>query len=180
MNKTTIRVIVTSFMILFIISGCQNNKAMAELENFKAKAEMESQNLELVRQMWTEWNHRNIEFFIEVLDSAKYIYYSPVNNPKPQPSAKVIEGMEKIWKDAPDIAINVEELMASGDKVISIMTFSFTHLQEYNGIPATGNKIEVSTINIVRIEDGKIIEERESADALGWMKQLGYKFQPPE
>ena len=90
------------------------------------------------------------------------------------------EGMEKFWENAPDATLNVEELMATGDKVISIMTFSFTHSQEYNGIPATGNKIEVSTINIVRIEDGKIIEERESVDSLGWMKQLGYTIQPPK
>ncbi len=180
MNKIAIRVIVTSFVILLFISGCQNNKAMAELEDFKAKAEIESQNLELVRQTWTEWNNRNIEFFMEVYDSAEYVYYSPIDNPNPESREEVMEMMKKAWKEMPDITLNVKELMATGDKVISTMTFSGTHTQEFNGIPATGNKIEGSAINIVRIKDGKIIEEWENVDALGMMIQLGMELKPKE
>jgi len=164
-------------LMLSLVISCNCN---TDCKSLKTQAQLEERNLELVHQMWTEWNNRNIEFFWEVLDSSKYVYYSPANNPNPDPRENIIEGMEKIWKDAPDVSLNVKELMASGDKVISIMTFSFTHSQEYNGIPATGNKIEVSTINIVRIEDGKIIEERESVDTLGFLKQLGYKIQPPK
>ncbi len=169
--------IIPLIIILSFIIGCNCN---TDCKSLKAQAELEVKNLELVRQMWTEWNNKNIEFFMEVSDSANYVYYSPINNPNPVSGENIIEGMEKFWKDAPDVTLNVEELMATGDKVISMMTFSFTHSQEYNGIPATGNKIEVSTINVIRIKDGKIIEERESVDTLGFMKQLGYKVQPPK
>ena len=164
-------------LMLSLVVSCNCN---TDCKSLKTQAQLEERNLELVHQMWAEWNNRNIEFFLEVLDSANYVYYSPSNNPEPVSSDKIIKGMEKIWKNAPDVILNVVELMATGDKVISILTFSFTHSQEYNGIPATGKTIESSTINIVSIKDGKIIEERESVDSLGFLKQLGYTIQPPK
>ncbi len=48
------------------------------------------------------------------------------------------------------------------------------------GIPATGNKIEGSNIILMRIENGKIVEEREEADMLGLMMQLGMELKPKE
>ena len=164
-------------LILSFMVGCNCN---TDCKSMKAQAQLEERNIELVRQIWTEWNNRNIEFFLEILDSTKYVYYSPINSPEAVPSEEIIDGMKNMWKNAPDVTLNVEELIATGDKVISVLTFSFTHSQEYNGIPATGKTIESSSINIVRIKDGKIIEERESIDSLGFLKQLGYTIQPPK
>jgi predicted ester cyclase len=46
------------------------------------------------------------------------------------------------------------------------------------GIPASGNKIELSGIAVVRIENGKVVEEREESDMLGLMQQLGRELKP--
>jgi predicted ester cyclase len=48
------------------------------------------------------------------------------------------------------------------------------------GFPATGNKFEYSAIVIVRIEDGRIIEEKIEFDELGFMMQLGMELKPKE
>ena len=48
------------------------------------------------------------------------------------------------------------------------------------GIPATGNKIESSGILIARIENGKVVEQREEFDMMGFMQQLGMELKPRE
>ncbi len=48
------------------------------------------------------------------------------------------------------------------------------------GILPTGIKVEVGGINIMRIESGKIVEDWEDADVLGWMQQLGMELKPKE
>jgi predicted ester cyclase len=49
---------------------------------------------------------------------------------------------------------------------------------EFMGIPATGNKYEISGIWISRIENGKIVEQREELDMLGLYQQLGMELKP--
>jgi predicted ester cyclase len=48
------------------------------------------------------------------------------------------------------------------------------------GVPATGNKYETSGILISRIENGKVAEQREDFDMLGFMQQLGMELKPKE
>lgn len=48
------------------------------------------------------------------------------------------------------------------------------------GIGATGNKVENSGIMITRIENGKIVEDKEDWDMLGLMQQLGMELKPKE
>ncbi len=67
----------------------------------------------------------------------------------------------------------IDELLADGDKVIYRNTYSGTQKGEMMGIPATGKQVNVRTIGIVRISDGKIVEEWENMDEMGLMQQLG-------
>ena len=86
--------------------------------------------------------------------------------------------IKALWAAFPDVTINPIDMMASGDKVITTYTLKGTHEGEFNGIPATGNKMESSIINIVRIKDGFIIEEWENFDVISFMGALGFELQP--
>ncbi len=160
-------------LILCFMVGCQNNDAM------KAQAKAEEQNMKLVSKLITEWNKRNLEFFMEVY-APDYAYYSPSGNPNPVSKEETIEIIKMFWQAFPDITLSVEESMAVGDKVISRFIARGTHNGEFEGISATGNKIEISAINIVRIKNDKIVEEREEADFLGLMMQLGLELKSKE
>ena len=48
-----------------------------------------------------------------------------------------------------------------------------THNSELNGIPATGNAVEVAALTVHRMEDGKIAESWTVWDTLGLMQQIG-------
>ena len=59
-------------------------------------------------------------------------------------------------------------------------TFRGTNTGELMGRAPTGKKVEVTGINISRIEDGKIVEDQIVWDALGFMRQLGLVSPPGE
>ena len=60
----------------------------------------------------------------------------------------------------PDLHVELlEQISAEGDKVVTRFVTRGTHTGDFQGKPATGNKIEFSGINIMRVADGKNIEE---------------------
>ena len=166
-------------LLLCFIVGCQDNESMAELAEFKAQAEVEEQNKELARKWLEAWNKRNFETFKELL-APDFVLYYPSRSTKPRTQEETIEIGKMLQKAFPDINWSMEELIATEDKVIIRVIERGTHEGEYQGIPATGNKYEMSGIWISRIENGKIVEQREDFDLFGLYQQLGYELKPPE
>jgi steroid delta-isomerase-like uncharacterized protein len=72
----------------------------------------------------------------------------------------------------PDLMFNVDFYMADGDKVASYVSINGTQQGEFMGMPATGKKISVRTIDIVRIKNGKAVEHWGVTDAASMMAQL--------
>jgi predicted ester cyclase len=57
----------------------------------------------------------------------------------------------------PDFQMEVEDVIAEGDKVVGYFKCSGTHEGEWRGIPPTGRRFEnVDEIYIFRVEDGKL------------------------
>jgi steroid delta-isomerase-like uncharacterized protein len=82
----------------------------------------------------------------------------------------------KGWRSAfPDLAVNVDLMVAEGDMVAVRWTARGTNTGTGNGIPATGRRVQVSGTAIFRFENGKIAEEWTSANTLGLLKQLGLR-----
>jgi steroid delta-isomerase-like uncharacterized protein len=73
----------------------------------------------------------------------------------------------------PDLHLTVEDMVAEGDKVITRCTSRGTQKRAFVGIPPTGKQVTVSSILIVRIADGKIVEQWGLDDQLGMLQQLG-------
>lgn len=72
----------------------------------------------------------------------------------------------------PDWQGTIDDQIAEGNKVVTRITFSGTHQGEFQGIPATGKRVTVTAIFIVRIEDGQIVEAWRNGDDMGMMMQL--------
>jgi len=73
----------------------------------------------------------------------------------------------------PDVAFTIEDEIAEGDKVVVRTTMRGTHTGEFLGIPPTGRKVTMGTVDIVRIANGKIVEHWGQQDTLGMLQQLG-------
>jgi predicted ester cyclase len=69
--------------------------------------------------------------------------------------------------------VDVQDLIAEGDKVVVRATGHGTHRGEFTGIALTGRLISVTWIAIYRVRDGKLAEHWQNIDELGLLKQLG-------
>jgi predicted ester cyclase len=78
----------------------------------------------------------------------------------------------------PDFKITIDEVVVSGDKVWARQKGGGTNLGSFAGRPPTGIKAFIDVIDLVRIEDGKIVEHWGVPDQLGMMMQLGHIPQP--
>jgi predicted SnoaL-like aldol condensation-catalyzing enzyme len=66
-----------------------------------------------------------------------------------------------------------KDLVAERDRVVARTVFRGTHLGDFFGIPASGKRVEVHGVHIMRIADGKVAEHWGSNDDLGLMRQIG-------
>jgi len=173
---------VTYLALILIISfpaSCSDREAVDELAALNEKAALEQKNMELVRHCLEELNSRNLDILEEILDE-DYKLYSPSNNPKPLLKEDMPGFIEQGLAAFPDLKYNIESIMASGEKVAVRMVTTGTHQNDFMEYPASGNKIAISSTIIYRLKDGKIIEEREDADLLGFTQQLEKEPQPAE
>jgi len=76
-------------------------------------------------------------------------------------------------KAVPDLKCEVKDLLITKDKVTIRMVFSGTHLGAFAGVAPSGKPIEFNAIDILRIEDGKIVENWHLEDNLSLFQQLG-------
>jgi steroid delta-isomerase-like uncharacterized protein len=171
--------IVSLAVLLCFAFACQNKAEKTELEKYRTQAKVEEQNKEIVKRFFEAWNKEDMGAMKELL-APEYVYYLPSNSATPRSREEVIDGTKLFYKGFPDVSWSIEESMATGNKVISRWIMRGTHQEEFEGFPATGNKIETSGILITRIENGQIIENREDWDMLGLFMQLGMELKPKE
>ena len=166
-------------LILCLVVGCQDKEAMAELEEFKAQAAVEEQNKEVVNSYVETLSEGNFEAFKELL-SPDYTIYSPSGYPEPTSREKLIENYEGAREVFPEFIWNIEDMIASGDKVICRIIIRGIYKGGVPGLPEDEKKIEFSLITIMRLQNGKIVEEWQEDDQLGFVRQLGMELKPKE
>lgn len=99
---------------------------------------------------------------------------------KPPSASEPLHGPEEMkeWvsriRDAfSAIDVTIEDVIAENDKVVHRRRFNGTIDGEFMGIEATGKKIEMKSIVIIRFKDGKVVESWFQSNVLELMQQLG-------
>lgn len=72
-----------------------------------------------------------------------------------------------------DITFSIKDVFGMGNKLVKHWNFKGTHTGVFFGIPATGKKVDIDGVTLVRMDQGKIAEERDFLDNLEFMQQLG-------
>jgi steroid delta-isomerase-like uncharacterized protein len=78
----------------------------------------------------------------------------------------------------PDVTATMEDLVISGDRVVGRFVYQGTHAGEFMGIPATGRRVEMRSIDIWRVENGMFAEHWDELNTLELLTQLGALPQP--
>lgn len=87
------------------------------------------------------------------------------------------EGNRQFWTAffaaLPDLLATMEDLVIAGDRVVGRFVYRGTHTGELMGIPASGNAVEMRSIDIWRVEDGMFVEHWDELNLLQVFQQVG-------
>jgi steroid delta-isomerase-like uncharacterized protein len=87
--------------------------------------------------------------------------------------AGVKEAIPRFLQAFPDVRIEIEDALASGDRVAQRILLRGTHRGPFAGIPATGRTATWRGMHWWRFEDGRIVEHWSTADMMGLLRQIG-------
>ena len=133
------------------------------------------ENEEKVRRFMEEAFGQDKPELVDDLLDPDFVRYDPYIE------AGAVRGVETVKENIvwfhnvfPDLTCTIEDQVAEGEKVVTRWTVRGTHQgEEFFGVPATGERIEMRGIQIDRFEGGKLVEERAEFDLLGALQQLG-------
>ena len=73
----------------------------------------------------------------------------------------------------PDLTATMEDLVVSGDRVVGRFVYRGTHLGEFMRIPASGQPVEMRSIDIWRVADGMFVEHWDELNTLQVFQKMG-------
>ncbi len=121
----------------------------------------------LQQEAWPSGNFQALEPLL----SPEYIYHD-ANTP-----LRGYEGfrqMMTMYRNAfPDAQFTIEDMVAEGDRVAVRFTARGTHTGELMGAPPSGKPVEVSVVTLLRVADGRFVEEWERLDTANLLQQIG-------
>ena len=119
------------------------------------------------------WLKGNLDALGEVYD-ADYIFHRP-----PFPDTKGLEAAKESVAGTrsgySDIQIAYEEMISEGNSIAYRYTWRGKHTGQSPTlpIPPTGKEVTLTGCVVVHVANGKVIEEFEFSDYLGFLQQLG-------
>jgi steroid delta-isomerase-like uncharacterized protein len=114
----------------------------------------------------------NLDVVDEIV-SEDYVHHDPAM-PEEGHGRESFKEFASMYRSAfPDVHVEIEDMIAEGDRVATRWVASGTHEGELMGISPTGNRVTVVGNTIERIAEGQIAETWDNYDALGMMQQLG-------
>lgn len=117
------------------------------------------------------WNQQDLEAG-ETLFAEDFVDHHPA--PGQLPGWEGYRNTVLLYHEAfPDLEVWNDDVFASGDRVAIRWTAIGTHEGELLGIPASGNPVTITGIDILRIVDGQIAERWAEDNALELMGQIG-------
>jgi predicted ester cyclase len=127
-----------------------------------------AENKDTVRRVYEEVvNNHNLD----VLGN----YFTPdyVNHKNPGGLAGTRQLFLMLFEAFPDVRVSVDSIGAEGDRVWVRITMQGTQHGPFMGMPPTGRTFAATTVNELRLENGKIVEEWGVTDTLSMWQQLG-------
>jgi predicted ester cyclase len=124
---------------------------------------------ELTRRFVAAMNAGDLDALDDIIDPDVVDHHLPPGIPAG------IAGV-KFWcrllGDALDLHVEIQDLVADGDRVAVRARITGTHVGEFAGMPATGRRFDASFLSIERAAAGRIVERWEIPDNATVMAQL--------
>ncbi|MDU5194987.1 MAG: ester cyclase [Enterobacter sichuanensis] len=128
-------------------------------------------NEAVAREYATFWNTGEESLARDAL-AANFIDKTPPEGRKQGPEGAILAS--RAFRTAvPDLRCEVEQMIVSGDRVVSHLHFYGTFTGTFGKLKGKGQKIDFIATDIYEIREGKIVANWHIEDNLTLMKQLG-------
>lgn len=122
------------------------------------------ENSTLIQRVFAEgFNKGRLAVVDEVFDPNFVDRSTPSQSPGAQ---GVKDYISAVRSGFPDIAVTIDDLIATGDKVVVRTTWRGTHLGTYENHAPTGRQVTRTMIQIFRVVDSKLYEEWSEGQSL--------------
>ena len=154
--------ILTPMVILCIVTACSSQR-----KDTKAEA-----NIKMFTHVWDEiLNKKNLNMFNESNYTKTITLHASPSGVVGIDSARAYYA--SYLTGFSDIEFIIKDAIGMDEKLSVYWNFKGIHTGLFFGIPATGQKVDIEGVTLVRMENGKIAEERDFLDNLEFMQQLG-------
>jgi len=124
-----------------------------------------------LRDFWRlGWNDGDLSV-VDDYYAPEYVRHSV--DPERRGREYLKESILSLRRGFPDLVAQIDAFVVEGDTVVTRWSATGTHLGEFLGFPATGTPITTSGVVISRFEDGKIVEDWATWNALDVLRDLG-------
>ena len=130
-----------------------------------------AQMIKTARLFYAFWDTGNAEYVSAAVDNDFRDNTLPAG--RPQGPKGLLYASQTFRSAVPDLHCTIKDLLVTGDKVAARLLFTGTHKGEFMGHPATGKPVRFFAIDILRIRDGKVVEDWHLEDNLTLLEQLG-------
>jgi steroid delta-isomerase-like uncharacterized protein len=132
----------------------------------------EPANKELVRRMHSELVGRRDSSRLDDFLASDFVSHSaPPGYAPDRDGARRF--LEMLAAALPDLSVTIDLIVAEGDLVAVRTTMRGTHEGELAGLPASGRRVAVDAVDILRIDDGRVVEHWGLTNMLGLLEQAG-------
>ena len=132
----------------------------------------EQDNAQHARQAIAAVNSRNLDAYVQMLDDS-YVMETELAPAPIKGRDAVRQLLESYFKGIPDLHLEIEQLITSGDFVVMRTRLTGTHKGTFAGVPATNNKIDVHSCNVTEIRNGKAVRSTLYSQSAKLFQQLG-------
>ena len=171
MNKSVFTCI-TLLLISFITFSCQNS-TKTELEEIRKAELQETQNIELIKELYTLLDKQDLEACSKFVTADNECYMG--SSDEAFTFSDMIPFIQMYYTSFPDYKHTIENIFATDRFVVAQLLYTGTHSNEFMGILPTGNKIKYKGIFIFEIENQKISKIWAVEDESTLMAQLESK-----
>jgi predicted ester cyclase len=132
-------------------------------------------NIRIVREVFKAFNTGDITRVSEFISPHYFNHESQIDPARGQLRGpeEFIDTVRNLRSAFADLYYQEQEIIATRDKVVSIVKVTGKHTGNFFIIPPSGNRINYEAVHIHSIVDDKIVEHKAIRDDLSLMVQLG-------
>ncbi|MEC7764138.1 MAG: ester cyclase [Pseudomonadota bacterium] len=130
------------------------------------------ENIETLLKAFSALNHRDLDACTSLMIEDFIINIAEMPHQK-RGRAAWRKHAEVLFEAFPDARVDVDDILATDEKVAVRVTISGTHQGEFMGARPTGKRVSYTSHEVYRFEGGKLAEEWICSDMMTLFMQIG-------